>query len=138
MKNSVCDIFGFEEIDNVLKQLPKQYSKEIINNTLAKAGRDTVLKDAKRLVPVAEKEWEGQSEGRQHNPGNLRKSLGVMKSRKGIGVLIGVRSKMFRRGSVVSDGWYAHMVEYGHWLTDKKKNRSQVHSPSTFYETGMG
>ena len=127
-------LWGIKEIDNLLIQLPKKYSKTLINNTMADVGRKTVLKDMKRLAPVATEEWTRQKyESSKHKPGNLRKALGIIKSNRYLGVLVGIRSRnVFKRGGAVNDGWYAHMVEYGHWRTDAKKKKLYFVPPQPF------
>ena len=133
-------LWGIKEIDNLLVQLPKKYSKQLINNTMADVGRKTILKDMKRLAPVwkpddEEKDWKRQKvTSRMHKPGNLRRSLGIIRGVKYWGVLIGIRSEYakFKKRTSVGDGWYAHMVEYGHWRTDSKSRKLYFVPPQPF------
>lgn len=133
--DNVVSVWGIEEIDNLLKQLPKQYSKTLIRNTMADVGKKTVLKDMIRLAPVAKEEWTRQKyESRKHAPGNLKRSLGIIREPKYYGVLVGIRSQLakFRKRTSIADGWYAHMVEYGHWRTDSKGKKLYFVPPQPF------
>ena len=121
MRDAV-EIWGLNEIEDLLEKLPTQALKyKFVQNTYAIAAQNTTVKEARRLAPKAVSKWElkGWRSKYNHEPGNLKKSIGVIKgkSRKYPSVYIGPRSKLiFGKGGAMSvyDGWYAHMIEFGH------------------------
>jgi HK97 gp10 family phage protein len=92
-------ITGFEEIDQVLANLPAQLSKSVLQGTFKEAAKP-LLEEAKRLVPVHE--------------GDLQDSLGIVSGKKSgvedVAVYVGPRYNK-------RHGFIGAFIEYG---TSKK------------------
>ena len=132
MAKQVVEIWGMNEIMNVIDGLPQALKYKFVQDTYAKTLNATVVKVAKRLVPVSKTKWDLSStyKSRQHEMGNLKRSIGVVRgnNRKYPTVFAGPRSKSanFKGGPRnKDDGWYAHMIEFGHWLTTKERSGNQ-------------
>ena len=111
------------ELEKYLNEMPDVLGVKFLNDTLKDIGRKTVLKDAKSNVPVGTKDTTGRT---AHKLGNLKRALSVWNypRKYGAGVLVGVRSKKtFKKGSESADGWYAHMIEFGHFAGGKKRQK---------------
>lgn len=116
MPRTTVEIWGLNEVNDLLEKLPNSLSFKFVQDTYAEIAKMGVLKEAKRLVPVGKKAVVSKKyASRSHLPGNLKRSLGIIrgKNKKYPTVFAGVRSKnIFGRGGRY-DGWYAHMIEYG-------------------------
>lgn len=89
---------GVDELLKALKQFPQNIQKNVLKGAV-RAGAASLVKEAKANVPA--------------DTGNLKKSIGVVevKSKKPQYVQFKVTP---RKGfGLKSDGWYAHMVEFG-------------------------
>ena len=121
-QRETIEIWGLNEIEEVLNKLPKSLQHKFVLDTYSEILKNGVIKEAKRLVPVGDNDViSRQYASRTHRKGNLKRSLGVIrgKNRKYPTAFGGVRSKsVFRNGGMVNDGWYAHMVEFGHKARD--------------------
>lgn len=109
MANELIEITGFVELQRKIQQLAndKQKKREIIS-VLRQVAMGTV-KVAKSEVPVSKRSHKAR--GKIINPGNLKKSIGVIVGKKGDAkenptVYVGPRAKG------ANDGWYGHFVEY--------------------------
>jgi len=101
-------IEGALEIEKALKKLELRIEKNISRRAVG-AGAKVFIRAMKSLVPS--------------NTGTLKRSIGMkrLKTRKSATVIIGPRSGKSRQerigktGKTIkgSDGWYAHLVEYG-------------------------
>ena len=120
MADVKIEVLNQKEIDYILKNIPDALAMKFINQTLSDVSKKTILKDAKAACPVGEENTTGRT---AHEKGNLRKSLGVTVYGKqyGPGVLVGPRSRStFKKGSINNDGWYDHLIEFGHYAGGKK------------------
>lgn len=112
-------IDGEKALYKFLKEFSQEITQKVMNKAV-RAGATVVLKEMKRRVPV--------------RTGNLKESIKVVKRKKVDGRRLGkdelVYSVLPKRNTkrktiklkdgtkwkikgVMSDGWYAHMVEYG-------------------------
>lgn len=132
------EIWGLKEIQKVLDGLPEKYSWKLRSDVLATTGRKTFLRSARDRVPVASQKWvqTGKGSGRMHLPGNLRRSIKLWRytrKAKYPGISVGPRSgSIFRNGQKQDDGWYAHMIEYGHKRVSKDGSQYGYYSPKPF------
>ena len=117
MAKQVIEVWGLNEIDKALKLLPQSLQYKFVQDTYANVLTTTVVKIAKQLVRVGKRDMVSKKvPSRSHTKGNLKRSIGVVRgnNKKFPIVFGGVRSKRnFKKGGQ-DDGWYAHMVEFGH------------------------
>ena len=111
MSSLQVSVEGFEELKRKIRLLadPKEKKREML--MLLRQIAKPTLNAAKQLVPVSKKaHWQGGERARlKIQPGNLKRSLGMITGRKGEArenptIHVGARAK----GS--SNGWYAHFV----------------------------
>lgn len=110
MNKALVEITGFTELQNKIKQLsnPKDKKRELLV-ILRNSAKGTV-NAARGYAPVSKKAHTAR--GKRIQPGNLKRSIGVITGRKGAAkenptIYVGPRAK----GSF--DGWYGHFVEEG-------------------------
>ena len=127
--NSVnIEFYGIKELEAFLAALPGSVAKKFTD----KVYRDTFNR---RFIPRAKenaRSFDGGSQrwgyskkyaSRIHPPGNLAESIGTITGRgkKYPSIYAGPKSRVaFGRGSKKWDGWYAHMIEFGHKLNNGK------------------
>ena len=117
MNKSLVDIKGFSELERLIKKLPDKVTKREMHKILGQVANPT-LKAAKGKAPKSKKahlqKRKGQSFGTYISPGNLQKSLGKIKGKRGLGqenavLYIGARAGKRRK----NDGWYGRFVAKG-------------------------
>ncbi|MFH6966478.1 hypothetical protein [Flavobacterium sp. FlaQc-28] len=119
MNNLDVKVTGFEELKTKIKLLSndKDKKKEIIL-ILRQVARPSLLA-AKNAVPVSSKSHTAR--GKKIQPGNLRKSLGLILSKAdNPTILVGPRAKNN------NDGWYGHMVHDGHAIYRNSENARKI------------
>jgi hypothetical protein len=107
MSDANIQVTGFDELKKLIIQLsnPKDKRREMLL-VLRQVAKPTLLQ-ARISVPVSRKKHTARR--KTIEPGNLKKSLGLITSRsENPTILVGPRAK----GSF--DGWYGHMVHGGH------------------------
>lgn len=110
----IVQIDGFRELQRKLEKLGEtRQTRRLLIPVLKSAARPT-LKAAKREAPVSQAPHHRYSNGKivaTYEPGNLRKSLGVItvKDRKNASIIVAPRAGAKRK----FDGYYAHMVHEG-------------------------
>ncbi|MNQ47647.1 hypothetical protein D3C85_615000 [compost metagenome] len=112
MSNVGIEVTGFEELKQKIKLLAndKDKRKEVLL-ILRQVARPT-LAAAKVLVPVSKKPHFAR--GFWHRPGNLKKSLGFIKSKsENPMVLMGPLVSRARGFNGFGNGWYGHFVHDG-------------------------
>ena len=117
-KNNGIQLTGFDELSNLMKQLPDQVARRVVRQSLFAAVKP-VVKMAKALAPVrsvgdAKKISKKSDEVRY--PGNLKKSIRSwsLKTGKGGSVespVVAVGTDAGRKAKY--DGWYGRLVEFG-------------------------
>lgn len=117
MSKSIVDITGFKELNAKIKTLPDKVKKREMLKVLRIAAKPTVAA-ARQEAPVGDKVHKRYSrrDGSVlgvYDPGNLRKSIGNITGKKGLGranavLYVGPRSKGKKY-----DGYYGHMVHSG-------------------------
>lgn len=119
MPKDLYQIEGFEELQRKLKQLPDKVKKKEMLKVLGQVATPTV-KVARQQAPISKKKHviSGKRTRKIIEPGNLRKSIGKIRGKKGLGkqnavLYVGPRSKGRK-----NDGWYGMFVEHG---TKKQK-----------------
>ncbi len=122
MAKDVIEIEGFAELQSKIIKLanPKDKKREVI--AILKQVASATVRAAKNNAPVSKKAHTARK--KRINPGNLKKSIGVIVGRKGNAkdnptVYAGPRAK----GN--NNGWYGHFVEYGHNVYKKGFKRSR-------------
>lgn len=120
MSNGVnVQIQGFNELVEKIRIIKddKRKKREIISLLKQVAG-DTV-RVTKKNAPVSKKEHliSGRRSRKIIQPGNLKKSIGVIVAKRGKSgenptIAVGARAGFKRK----NDGYYGHMVESGHTL----------------------
>ena len=110
MSSLQVDVQGFEQLKQKIRLLadPKEKKREML--LLLRQIAQPTLNASKQLVPVSKRAHVARRKKIQ--PGNLKKSLGMIVGRKGEAkenptIYVGARAK----GSF--DGWYAHFVHEG-------------------------
>ena len=114
MSKALVEITGFEELSKQLLKLPDKVKKKELLKILGQVANPT-LRAARKEVPVSEKPHlqSGKRSNKIIESGNLKKSLGKITGKKGLGkenavVYIGARSKGRK-----NDGWYGMFVHGG-------------------------
>lgn len=93
---ATVEVKGFAALDRALKELPLKIQKKIMGKVVRK-GANVVKKEARALVPK--------------DTGRLRKSITVRRQRKST-----TKGKIVDKVTFKKEGWYAHLVEFGHQL----------------------
>ena len=117
MSKTVFEITGFKELNRKIKQLPYKLKKREMLKVLRIVAKPTVAA-ARSQAPVGVKAHKRYSKkdgavlGR-YLPGNLKKSIGNITGKRGLGrnnavIYVGARSKGKKY-----DGYYAGMVHGG-------------------------
>lgn len=114
MSKSIYQIEGFDQLQQKIKQLPDKVKKREVLKILGQAANPTV-KAARSQAPVSNKpHWQaGKRTKKLIQPGNLRKSIGKIRGKRGSAkvnavLYVGPRSKGRK-----NDGWYGAMVHGG-------------------------
>ena len=114
MSKSLVEIKGFTELQRQIQKLPDKVKKREMLKVLGQVANST-LKAARLNVPVSKKEHliSGKRTRKVIQPGNLYKSLGKIKGKKGLGkenavLYVGPRSKGKK-----NDGFYGAWVHEG-------------------------
>ncbi len=127
------EIEGLKEILSKLKALPKELGDKKRRLILRQSA--VIFKDAaRRLVKVGKKSHKRYKDGKviaEYSPGNLRESINTMTFRRArSAVFIGPRIKKGKFDAsnlTLADGYYAHMVEFGHLVKgDKGKKKVEA------------
>lgn len=110
MSNLNVEVTGFRELEAKIKALANDKDKKREMLMILRQVAKPTLAASKQTVPVSKKQH--LARGKRINPGNLKKSLGLIQGRKGSAkdnptIYVGARAK----GSF--DGWYAHFVHEG-------------------------
>ncbi|MFD1292635.1 HK97-gp10 family putative phage morphogenesis protein [Lutibacter holmesii] len=117
MPKSLVEIKGFAELQQKIKQLPDKVTKREMLKILGQVATPTVnaakasVKDSKR--PHIQKR-KGQAFGTYITPGNLKKSIGKIRGKRGLGkqnavIYVGARAGKRQK----NDGWYGKFVGSG-------------------------
>lgn len=130
--NSLVEIQGFNELQKKIKLLSDDRSKKREVIALLRRVAATTVRTAKQNAPTSSKSHVARN--KRINPGNLKKSIGVIVGKKGDAkenpvIYVGPRAKG------TNDGWYGHFVEYGHNIYArgfKRKNRKKGANNSAF------
>lgn len=120
MSKSIVEIKGFDELVRKIKTLPDKAKRKEVIKILRKSAQTTV-KVARQEAPKSDKRHTLKG-GKEIQPGNTRKSIGVQVARKAKNPMIVVRPK----SSGKHDGFYARaFVIFGHnvYRTGFKRNR---------------
>jgi HK97 gp10 family phage protein len=110
MSKELIEIQGFAELQQKIMNLADDRSKKRELISVLRQVAATTVRVAKQNAPVSKRAHTGR--GKTINPGNLKKSIGVIVGKKGSAkenpvIFVGPRAK----GS--NNGWYGHFVEYG-------------------------
>jgi len=127
MSRQLVEITGFPELIDKLKALGDDKKKKAPMLRVLRKAAQTTLKAARQNVPKSKRPHFVGGKNRQRKliqPGNLKKSLGVINARRSKNpmVVVGPRAK----GN--QDGWYGHIVEYGHIIYRKGFKRKHSRS----------
>lgn len=119
MSKSLVEIQGFAELQAKLKQLPDKVTRREMLKVLGQVANPTV-KAATNEAPKSKKQHiiSGKRARKVIDPGNLKKSIGKITGKRGLGkenavLYVGPRSKGKK-----NDGWYGMFVNKG---TKKQK-----------------
>ena len=114
MSKSVVEIKGFEELRQKLLLLPDKVTKREMLKILGQVANATVSA-ARSNAPQSKKEHiiSGKRTRKIIQPGNLKKSIGKITGKRGLGkenavLYVGPKSK-----GIKHDGWYGMFVEKG-------------------------
>jgi len=114
MSKDLVEITGFPELQAKLKQLPDKVKKAEMLKILGQVANATVSA-AKSQAPQSKKEHiiSGKRTRKIIQPTNLKKSIGKITGKRGLGVqnavlYVGPKSK-----GVKNDGWYGMFVNKG-------------------------
>jgi hypothetical protein len=122
---------GFKELDKLVKSMPEAVGYKFTTEIFTAIYKRSFIPIVKSKIPVGRKwGYSAKYSSRIHPPGNLRDSIGTVvgRSRRTPSVYCGPKSRMaFGRGSTKADGWYAHMIEFGH-----KKRNGEMQPPQPF------
>lgn len=132
MSKSIYQIEGFDQLQQKIKQLPDKVKKREVLKILGQAANPTV-KAARSQAPVSKQtHWQaGKRTKKLIQPGNLRKSIGKIRGKRGSAkvnavLYVGPRSKGRK-----NDGWYGAMVHDGHNVYRKGFSRKNRKAGST-------
>lgn len=129
MKATVT-ISGIKELQDFLQGTSQQFNYKFMTGANKEAVKN-YYSVMKAFAPVGEKTVKSRYASRTHEPGNLRDSIGIglIKSdRKHAAVWCGPKAVYF---GTKPDAYYAHMVEFGHWVNMKDGVQKWV-SPNPF------
>lgn len=114
MSKQLIAIQGFEELTAKLKQLPDRVKRAELLKIYGQVANPTVLA-ARALAPKSDKPHHqgGKRTKKLIQPGNLKRSIGKIIGKRGLGkenavLYVGPRSKGRK-----DDGWYGAMVHDG-------------------------
>lgn len=115
MSKSLVEIQGFAELQRQLKQLGNdKIKKREMLKVLGQVANPTV-KAARGQAPISKRSHvqSGKRSRRVIQPGNLKKSIGKITGRRGLGknnavIYVGPKSKGRK-----NDGWYGKFVQHG-------------------------
>lgn len=106
MSSFNIQVTGFDELKQKIKMIGDDRDKRKESLVLLRQIAKSTLNVAQQKAPVSKKKHIARR--KVINPGNLRKSLGLITSKsKNPTILVGARAK----GG--NDGWYAHFVHEG-------------------------
>ncbi len=109
MSKPIFEIKGFDELTKKIKKLPDRAKKREVIKILRRSAQTTV-KAARQEAPKSEKVHTLKG-GKEIQPGNTKKSIGVQVARKAKNPMIVVRP----RSTGQYDGFYARaFVIFGH------------------------
>jgi HK97 gp10 family phage protein len=121
---NLIEVEGFAELQNKLKTLSNDKSKKREVIAILRQVANSTVKAVRQNAPISKKPHKAR--GKMIQPGNLKKSIGVIVGKKGDAknnptVYAGPRAK----GK--NNGWYGHFVELGHNVYKKgfKRKRSK-------------
>ena len=120
---NLIEIQGFAELQNQIMQLAddKDKKREILL-ILRQVAKDTV-RVAKQNAPVSNRlAYTNIKSRKTYKPGTLRDSIGIITTRKSVNPVIYVGPKV--KGK--NDGWYGHIVEYGHAIYKNDSLKGKV------------
>jgi acyl-CoA-binding protein len=111
VSKALIEIEGFEELQSKLKQLPDKVKRAELLKILGQVANTTV-KVMRAEAPESEEPHVARKKTIQ--PGNLKRSIGKIISKKGRGrenaiLYVGPKSK-----GIKNDGWYGGIVSGGH------------------------
>ena len=114
MAKTLFEIEGFKELNQKIKKLPDKVKKREILKILGQVANPTV-KAARAQAPKSKKaHWQaGRRTKKLIQPGNLKKSIGKIRGKRGLGknnavLYVGPKTK-----GVKYDGWYGAFVHGG-------------------------
>lgn len=114
MNKNLVEIQGFAELQSQLKKLNDKVTKREMLKVLGQVANPTV-KAAKSAAPQSKKEHliSGKRARKIIQPGNLKKSIGKITGKRGLGkqnavLYVGPKSKGKK-----NDGWYGMFVNKG-------------------------
>ena len=114
MTKSLIEIKGFAELEAKIKQLPDKVKRAEMLKILGQVANPTVSA-ARANAPQSKKEHliSGKRTRKVVQPGNLKKSIGKITGKRGLGkqnavLYVGPKSKGKK-----NDGWYGMFVEKG-------------------------
>lgn len=110
MSKELIEIKGFAELQKKIMNLADDRSKKRELISVLRQVAATTVRVAKQNAPVSKRAHKGR--GKLIQPGNLKKSIGVIVGKKGSAkenpvIFVGPRAKG------ANNGWYGHFVEYG-------------------------
>lgn len=130
MSDLTMKLEGFEELEKSLKEVPQALKYDIVMDTLVKAGKIVVAErntapKSKRKKFLKERRHFTKSKGQhkittKHGAGELRRSFGIVKSKKSKTPLIWAGP---RQGYTNFDAYWAGWVEFG---TEKQKAQGYI------------
>lgn len=131
MAKQLIEIEGFNELQAKIKALPDKVKRQEVLKILGQVANPTVAA-ARSEAPISKKPHV-QAGKRTHKvikPGNLKRSIGKIRGKKGQArvnavLYVGPRA----RGS--NDGWYGGIVEGGHNVYNKGFKRKSRKSGSS-------
>lgn len=142
MSNGVnVDIEGFNELVEKIRKIKNDKTKkrEIIGILRQVAGE--TVRITKKNAPISKKEHliTGKRSRKVIQPGNLKRSIGVIVAKRGKSgenptIAVGARAGLKYK----NDGFYGHMVEGGHtlYLGYNRKKETKYRKNSSTYVDG--
>jgi len=114
VSKSLVEISGFDELQKQLKRLSDKVKRKELLKILGQVANSTV-RAARQQAPRSKKDHiiSGKRARKLIRSGNLRKSIGKIRGKRGLGkenavLYVGPRSKGRK-----NDGWYGQFVEGG-------------------------
>jgi len=131
MSKSLVEIKGFDELQRKLRQLPDKVKRKELLKIMGQVANPTV-KAARATAPRSKRTHiiSGKRTRKVIEPGNLRKSIGKIRGRRGLAkvnavIYVGPRSKGRK-----NDGWYGMFVDDG-----TKKQKAQHFMERAYNQT---